>query len=117
MRWTSDRIRSARERLGLSQGEAAERLGVSTTSVSSWERGIAVPRNLAALDDLFGEADDSVTLKRATKKQLIFELLEREIEEEAAEQELRKLEIEEKDPFVHQVRSNGTGVRGRRGRA
>jgi transcriptional regulator with XRE-family HTH domain len=49
-------FRSRREDLGVSQSEAAKRLGVSTTTVARWERGSAVPTSARAaqLRDLLG---------------------------------------------------------------
>lgn len=36
---TPDEIRAARERLGLTQAEAAEKLGVAENTWARWERG------------------------------------------------------------------------------
>lgn len=49
-------FRSRRENLGISQREAAQRLGVSTNTVTRWERGSAVPTSAraSALRDLLG---------------------------------------------------------------
>lgn len=48
-----DRIRQARERLRLTQGQVAEAVGVSLRTVGNWEAGTAVPRNrLGALEDV-----------------------------------------------------------------
>jgi transcriptional regulator with XRE-family HTH domain len=44
------RIRSARERKGLSQTQLAHQLGVSNTQVSRWETGRGLP--LGHLDEL-----------------------------------------------------------------
>lgn len=77
MDWTKEQIRRARERKGWSQEELAEELGVSVTSVSSWERGVARPRNLAALDGVFSGVDDSPTVKAASEAELLVELLAR----------------------------------------
>ena len=41
------RIKSMRKRLGLSQEELAQRLGVSFTSVNRWENGQTKPSKLA----------------------------------------------------------------------
>lgn len=40
---TSDLIREARLRAGLSQGQLADRLGKHPTVISRWERGIVAP--------------------------------------------------------------------------
>lgn len=37
------RLKAERERLGLSQGDVAEKLGVTPASVGHWERGIREP--------------------------------------------------------------------------
>jgi len=49
-------FRSRREELGLSQREAAKRLGVSANTVARWERGTALPTAARAdsLRDLLG---------------------------------------------------------------
>lgn len=36
-------IRARRNRLGMSQAELAERIGVNQTAVSQWERGVITP--------------------------------------------------------------------------
>ena len=41
----SETIRVARKEKGLTQTELANLCGVSTTAVSAWERGVAVPRS------------------------------------------------------------------------
>ena len=48
-------IRSNRQRLGLSQIDLADELGVTQPSVSSWERGKQMPdmKNLVQLERLF----------------------------------------------------------------
>lgn len=50
-----DQIRIARERIGLSQDELADKLHVSKTAVDNWETG-AVPRKekLLKLQEIFG---------------------------------------------------------------
>lgn len=49
-------FRSRREDLGISQKEAAERLGVSANTVARWERGSALPTaaRVTSLRDLLG---------------------------------------------------------------
>ena len=59
-------IRERRSRLGMSQAELAERIGVNQTAVSQWERGIITPtlnkaRKLAetlgcTIDELYADA-------------------------------------------------------------
>ena len=41
-------IRAARERAGMTQGELAQRVGVSLRTVGNWERGDTVPMNRAS---------------------------------------------------------------------
>lgn len=59
---TAHRIREARLRLNLSQEGFAQKLGVSTASVSRWERGETLPRNRAKtlLVELTGMPADSL---------------------------------------------------------
>jgi transcriptional regulator with XRE-family HTH domain len=45
----SEAIRTARRRVGLSQVELAELLGVRQSSVSQWERGTTMPSTLHLL--------------------------------------------------------------------
>jgi transcriptional regulator with XRE-family HTH domain len=40
------RLRSAREKTGLSQAEAARRIGVARERVTEWENGVRIPRVL-----------------------------------------------------------------------
>jgi DNA-binding transcriptional regulator YiaG len=42
--WTAERIAELRERLGLTQAEMAEELGVRQQTVSEWETGRYEPR-------------------------------------------------------------------------
>lgn len=53
-RWHPDAIKALRLRLGLTQGELAERLGVERPTVSNWETGKNAPAELneALLDSL-----------------------------------------------------------------
>lgn len=53
---TSTKIRKLRDGLGLTQGELADKLGVTYSAVSQWENGRATPRSkvLKQLSDLFG---------------------------------------------------------------
>lgn len=45
---TPESIKTARQRLGLTQAEFAARIGVSTQAVSFWERGTRTPTGLYA---------------------------------------------------------------------
>lgn len=38
-----DTIKAARKRIGLSQAELAERMGVTQAAVSHWEQGVTMP--------------------------------------------------------------------------
>jgi len=40
-----DRIRSARERKGMTQQQLADALGVARETVGNWETGVSTPRN------------------------------------------------------------------------
>lgn len=54
-----DRIRSARERAGLTQAELAAKVGVARETVGNWETGVSSPRNkLAKLHEVLGERLD-----------------------------------------------------------
>ena len=44
-------IAERRRRLGLTQGQVADRLGITPQAVSKWERGLACP-DVVYLDDL-----------------------------------------------------------------
>lgn len=58
----SEKIYTLRTRLGLSQEELAEKLGVSRQSVSKWETGQSVPdlEKIIKLADLFGVSVDEL---------------------------------------------------------
>lgn len=50
-----ERLRAARERAQLSQGQLATQIGVSQRTVGNWETGTTVPRNrLGALEEALG---------------------------------------------------------------
>jgi transcriptional regulator with XRE-family HTH domain len=51
---TADEIRALRVRLGLTQEQMAQRMGVSFATINRWENGKMTPRGLyaRALDDL-----------------------------------------------------------------
>ncbi|MFW6150174.1 MAG: helicase-related protein [Chloroflexota bacterium] len=67
----ADRIRTLRKRLGLTQGQLAERLGVTFVTISRWENGQARPNRLAlkALATLAENVSDTVP-PRTTPGQL-----------------------------------------------
>lgn len=55
--WTGPAIQKARDDLGLTQKQLADRLGVTINTVSSWETGGATPRKAgvrAKLSDVLG---------------------------------------------------------------
>lgn len=68
----SQNIASCRKRYGLTQAQLAEKLGVKTTSVSSWERGANAPDIETlykicqlfhlTLDEIYGVASDNMTV-------------------------------------------------------
>ncbi len=45
---TGDEVRRIRKRLGLTQAQLAERLGVTASSVARWEQGVMGIRETAA---------------------------------------------------------------------
>ncbi|MGA9112918.1 MAG: helix-turn-helix transcriptional regulator [Candidatus Dormiibacterota bacterium] len=55
-------IRQLREAAGLTQAELARRVGVQTSQVSRWERGVAVPtaRNARRLGRRLGVSPDDL---------------------------------------------------------
>ena len=46
--WDAERVRVLRERLGLTQQQLADELGVRQQTVSEWETGIYRPRGASA---------------------------------------------------------------------
>lgn len=80
MKWTPEAIRRARNERGWSQPELADALGVSSRTISDWERDISTPRNPTLLDRLFDSSSPTSTgptLKQATEAELALELLAR----------------------------------------
>ena len=55
---SGDRLKAAREKLNLSQADAAEKWGISLRSLQSWEQGQREPRGLAlrALEEILRKA-------------------------------------------------------------
>jgi len=65
--WTiGERLRSARRRAGLKQAEAARQVGVSRTTISNWEVGLAEPQigHAAQMATLYGVALDWIASGR-----------------------------------------------------
>ena len=58
----AERLAALRKRVGLSQGDVAERLNVSRQAVSRWETGLTVPAtdNLSRLGRLYGVTLDEL---------------------------------------------------------
>lgn len=56
------KIRSLRERNGLSQEEFAQRLGIARPTISNWENGKTIPTSeqLIVLSKTFSESIDSI---------------------------------------------------------
>jgi len=52
LHFSKERVRSIREKLGLTQAQFAEKLKVSQPTVSIWESGDATPRGWLALEAL-----------------------------------------------------------------
>ena len=46
--WDGERVRALRERLGLTQRQLADALGVRQQTVSEWETGVYQPRGASA---------------------------------------------------------------------
>lgn len=46
-KWTAEAVKDLRQRLGLTQEEMANKLGVTVASITRWERGITKPTRLA----------------------------------------------------------------------
>ncbi len=63
-----EKIRGLRKRLGLSQEELAEKLGVSRQAVSKWETGSDIPAagKLKEIADFFGVTVDSLLRDETT---------------------------------------------------
>lgn len=56
-----DRIRVARERLGMTQAELGQAVGVARETVGNWELGLTSPRNkLGKLRDVLGPQLDGI---------------------------------------------------------
>lgn len=77
----ADRIKSLRERTGITQAETARQLGISRSGVNAWEMGLSVPSTqyiieLAKIFDvstdyLLGmENTSSISVKGLTPKQV-----------------------------------------------
>ncbi len=47
-KWDSERIRTLRSRLGLTQRELADRLGTRQQTISEWEKGMYQPRGASS---------------------------------------------------------------------
>ncbi len=47
-KWDSERIRTLRSRLGLTQRELADRLGTRQQTISEWEKGMYKPRGASS---------------------------------------------------------------------
>lgn len=68
----ANNIKTFRQALGLSQGDLAARLSVSTQSVSKWECGNSVPdiSNLCALSELLSVSVDTLLGNSPTQKKM-----------------------------------------------
>ena len=56
----AEKIKSLREKRGLTQSELARRLGITRSSVNAWEMGISVPSTqyIVELANMFGVSSD-----------------------------------------------------------
>ena len=106
MQWTPAAIRRHRVLRGWNQDDAANALGVSRRSISSWESGEARPqgRHADALDRVIGTPapSDDPTLSQASFMQLVTALVARHGEDaDRIAELLRKLgEAERADPVL-----------------
>lgn len=70
-------IREARERMGMTQEQLAQQIGVHLRTVGNWERGQTVPKNrMARLRRVLGE-DGGNPLAEATDAELLAEVARR----------------------------------------
>jgi transcriptional regulator with XRE-family HTH domain len=77
---TGPEIRTARERIGLTQEQFADAVGANLRTVGNWERGTTTPRNSEArIRSVLGldEADTSPRLRSATDRELLNEISRR----------------------------------------
>jgi transcriptional regulator with XRE-family HTH domain len=77
-------LRSARRAVGLTQDEAAKRLGVGLNTVARWEQGVATPtdENLTRALELYETDIDEIPYGPQRRKwELRVELLERRAEQ------------------------------------
>lgn len=73
----STEIRAARERMGLTQEQLGQQVGVHQRTIGNWERGQTVPKNrLARLRRVLGE-DGGNPLAEATDAELLAEVARR----------------------------------------
>jgi DNA-binding transcriptional regulator YiaG len=69
---SSEQIRAGRERMGMTQQELAEHVGVSLRTVGNWERGESVPRSrLAVLADVLEIEDPREEAREFGREALI----------------------------------------------
>lgn len=77
----ADRIKSLRERTGLTQADVARQLGISRSGVNAWEMGLSVPSTqyIVELAKKFGVSTDyllgmentsSISVQGLTQKQV-----------------------------------------------
>lgn len=64
------KLRGLRVGAGLTQGQLANKLGVTIASVSRWENGQAIPspRNIKKMADMFGVAGKDIFFNLITTK-------------------------------------------------
>lgn len=69
----SERLKGNRERLGLSQGDVAEKLNITRQSISRWETGKGVPDldNLVLLSKLYQVSTDELLKEKGDVKDAI----------------------------------------------
>lgn len=80
--FVEDRIKTLREKSGMTQSELAKRIGVSRSSVNSWEMSLSTPSSiyLVELSKIFGVSTDYLLSLDDGIKIDITDLTEREQE-------------------------------------
>ncbi len=77
----AERIKTLREKKGITQAQLARRLGVTRSSVNSWEMGIAIPSTqyIVQLALMFSVSTDYLLDMPRTKSVSVEGLTDREI--------------------------------------
>ena len=102
----ADKIIDLRKKNGWSQEELAEHLGVSRQSVSKWESAQSIPDmgRIVQMSELFGVSTDYL-LKDSMEK-----VEASEVTEEAAEEGVRTVSMEEANAFLQVKEQNSRSI-------